>query len=134
MERPAMRVASVVLGAPDPRGLGAFYERLLGWTVVADEGARPGYPAEDGWVMLRPQDGGAGLSFQWEPDYVPPVWPPEPGAQAMMLHLDIAVADLEAGVAWALEAGARLAEHQPQERVRVLLDPAGHPFCLFTRQ
>jgi len=28
--------------------------------------------------------------------------------------------------------GALVAEHQPQpERVLVLLDPAGHPFCLF---
>ena len=26
--------------------------------------------------------------------------------------------------------GATLAEHQPQEHVRVLLDPVGHPFCL----
>jgi hypothetical protein len=28
--------------------------------------------------------------------------------------------------------GARVAEHQPQAgRVTVMLDPAGHPFCLF---
>jgi catechol 2,3-dioxygenase-like lactoylglutathione lyase family enzyme len=128
-----MRVASVVLGAPDPRGLGAFYERLLGWAVVAREPARPGYPVEDGWMQLRPPDGGVGLSFQWEPDYVPPVWPPRPGAQGMMLHLDVEAADLPAAVEWAQGAGARLAEHQPQEDVRVMLDPAGHPFCLFTR-
>ena len=49
----------------------------------------------------------------------------------MMIHLDIGVDDLDAGVAWAIDAGATLAEHQPQEAVRVMLDPAGHPFCLF---
>ena len=49
----------------------------------------------------------------------------------MMIHLDIAVEDLDAAVAWARESGATLAEHQPQDRVRVVLDPAGHPFCLF---
>jgi hypothetical protein len=49
----------------------------------------------------------------------------------MMTHLDIAVEDLAAAVAWAVEAGATLAGYQPQENVRVLLDPAGHPFCLF---
>jgi hypothetical protein len=49
----------------------------------------------------------------------------------MMLHLDIAAEDLQAAVAWALQAGATLADHQPQDHVRVLLDPAGHPFCLF---
>ena len=35
------------------------------------------------------------------------------------------------GVAYASERGAVLAEHQPQEKVRVMLDPAGHPFCLY---
>jgi len=48
-----------------------------------------------------------------------------------MLHLDIQVDDLDAAVEHAVAAGARLADHQPQERVRVMLDPAGHPFCLF---
>lgn len=117
-----MRVSAAVLGAPDPRALADFYERLLGWTRVTDEPV---------WVMLRPPSGGTGLSFQHEPDHVPPVWPPAPGEQQMMIHLDIAVEDLDAGVAWAEAAGARPAEHQPQEHVRVMLDPAGHPFCLF---
>jgi hypothetical protein len=27
--------------------------------------------------------------------------------------------------------GAVVAEYQPQRHVRVLLDPAGHPFCLW---
>jgi hypothetical protein len=49
----------------------------------------------------------------------------------MMIHLDIAVDDLESAVAWAIAAGARLAEFQPQNDVRVMLDPVGHPFCLF---
>jgi catechol 2,3-dioxygenase-like lactoylglutathione lyase family enzyme len=133
MTRPRMRVRSAVLGAPDPRALAAFYERLLGWTIVASEPARPGFPPEDGWAMLRSdcETGLTALAMQWEPDYVPPTWPPVPGEQGMMIHLDIAVDDLDAAVAWAVRAGATLAEHQPQERVRVMLDPAGHPFCLF---
>ena len=31
----------------------------------------------------------------------------------------------------AVEVGAELASYQPQETVRVMLDPAGHPFCLY---
>lgn len=27
--------------------------------------------------------------------------------------------------------GARQAAYQPQDDVRVMVDPAGHPFCLF---
>jgi catechol 2,3-dioxygenase-like lactoylglutathione lyase family enzyme len=117
-----MRLSTTVLDAPDAHALAAFYERLLGWIRVADE---------PDWVMLRPPSGGTGLSFQSEPNFSPPVWPSVPGAQQMMTHLDIAVEDLAAGVAWACDAGARLADFQPQERVRVMLDPVGHPFCLF---
>jgi hypothetical protein len=58
-------------------------------------------------------------------------WPPAPGQQQMMLHLDLEVDDLPAAVQHALSLGATLADHQPQDTVRVLLDPVGHPFCLY---
>ena len=74
---------------------------------------------------------GAGLSFQLERSYVRPVWPAEGDDPRMMVHLDIEVDDLAAAVAHAVAAGAELAAYQPQEHVRVCLDPAGHPFCLF---
>lgn len=118
----AARLSAAVLGAPDPRALASFYRGLLGWELVDDEPE---------WVMLRPTDGGTGLSFQHEPDHVPPRWPAVAGEQQMQVHLDIGVDDLAAGVAHALALGASLAEHQPQDDVRVLRDPAGHPFCLF---
>lgn len=122
MTQPRMLVAATVLGAPDPRALGAFYARLLGWTVMENE---------PNWVMVRPPSGGTGLSFQMESGYIAPIWPTAPGKQQMMMHLDIAVEDLDNAVAWAVDAGATLAESQPQDEVRVMLDPAGHPFCLF---
>ncbi|BDZ58948.1 VOC family protein [Barrientosiimonas endolithica] len=53
------------------------------------------------------------------------------GEAHMQLHLDIGVCDLDAAVADAQRLGARLADFQPQDDVRVLLDPAGHPFCLY---
>lgn len=68
---------------------------------------------------------------QHNPDCVRPVWPVRAGEQQMMLHLDFEVADLDAEVARAVGLGAELPEHQPQEKVRVLLDPAGHHFCLY---
>lgn len=117
-----MTLTATVLGTPDPRGLADFYHALLGWPIGS-------YGPE--WATLRPH--GPGLSFQLEPEHVPPVWPAGPGRQQMQLHLDFEVDDLEAATAHALEAGAVLAEFQPQEHVRVLLDPAGHPFCLWVR-
>jgi catechol 2,3-dioxygenase-like lactoylglutathione lyase family enzyme len=131
-QRPKLDVAALTISAPDPRELARFYARLLGWPVAAEEPARPGYPPEDAWVQLRPPAAGAGptLNFEYEPHFTPPVWPSEAGRQHITVHLDITVGDLEAAVAWATEAGAVVAGYQPQDDVRVMLDPAGHPFCL----
>ncbi|WP_397895968.1 VOC family protein [Streptomyces canus] len=46
----------------------------------------------------------------------------------MMPHLDVEVDDLEAETARAVTERARLAEHHPQDDVRVLYAPSGHPF------
>lgn len=119
---PRMTLTAAVLDAPDPRVLGAFYSRLLGWPIGRDE---------PDWVTVRPPDGGAGLSIQLESAYARPTWPACPGDQQMMFHLDIEVEDLDAAGAHAIDAGAVLAESQPQDDVRVYLDPAGHPFCLW---
>lgn len=131
MTKPRITLATAVLDSADPRALAAFYEQLLGWTVGVSEPPRPGYPPEDGWVILRNPTGATGLSFQYEPDYAKPVWPPVEGAPQMMVHLDIGTDDLDAAVAYACELGATVADHQPQQGVRVMFDPAGHPFCLF---
>lgn len=124
-----MRVTSVTIGAPDPRALADFYNHLLEWPVTGSDPARPGCPPEDGWAQLRPPLGSYGptQNFEFEPEYIPPVWPSVAGEQQIQAHLDVAVDDLEASVAWAVEVGAKLAEFQPQDDVRVLLDPAG-PF------
>jgi len=121
---PPLIMTATVLDAPDARELAAFYVRLLGWKLTADE---------PGWAKVDPPGGGSGLSFQTESQYTPPVWPAAPGAQQMMLHLDIETTDLPAAVAHAVAAGAVLADFQPQSDTRVLLDPAGHPFCLWIR-
>jgi catechol 2,3-dioxygenase-like lactoylglutathione lyase family enzyme len=117
-----MTLSSVVLDAPDAVALADFYRRLLGWAVER---------AETDWVKIVPPDGGTALSFQTESAYARPRWPADPGDQQMMLHLDIKVDDLEAAGAHAIVAGAVLADYQPQDDVRVYLDPAGHPFCLW---
>ncbi|MGK5681296.1 VOC family protein [Actinoplanes sp. URMC 104] len=120
--RPQMTLTGVVLDSPDARELARFYQRLLGWSATQEE---------EGWVVLGAPGGGAGLSFQTEKRYVRPVWPAVPGEPQMSMHLDIEVEDLEAACEHATRAGATLAGFQPQENVRVFLDPDGHPFCLY---
>jgi catechol 2,3-dioxygenase-like lactoylglutathione lyase family enzyme len=111
-----------VLETPDARQLAEFYAGLLGWRVA---------DSEADWATVAPPDGVAYLGFQTSPEYQAPTWPAVEGKQQMMLHLDFEVRDLQAGVEHALQLGATLAEFQPQEKVRVLLDPVGHPFCLY---
>jgi catechol 2,3-dioxygenase-like lactoylglutathione lyase family enzyme len=119
---PRLTVTGTNIDAPDANALADFYRRLLGWTTRTEE---------PGWVVIQPGAGdqarGGTLSFQTESRYVRPVWPAGPGDPQMMMHLEIKVDDLAPAVA----PGATLAGFQPQEDVRVCLDPAGHPFCLY---
>ena len=54
-----------------------------------------------------------------------------------MFHFEVQVDDLERAIARARELGGTEAPWQPpdrnHDRIRVMLDPAGHPFCLFLR-
>jgi len=117
-----MRLSTIVLDAPDPPALADFYCRLLGLEVQFSDPT---------WVKLKAMDGTAPLAFQLEPVHQRPTWPSRADAQQMQLHLDIQVEDLETGGAHAIAQGATLAEFQPQDDVRVYLDPVGHPFCLW---
>jgi predicted enzyme related to lactoylglutathione lyase len=115
----------VVLDAPDGPELARFYARLLGWQIFNED------EDEGGAAVAPSEEAGYYLGFQTEEKYVRPVWPTEDGEPQMSLHLDIEVDDLDEAVAHALAAGAELASYQPQQTVRVMLDPAGHPFCLY---
>nr|WP_083268950.1 VOC family protein [Lentzea guizhouensis] len=117
-----MRLTSVTVGCARPRELAEFYARLLDAPVSA---------AEPEWAQVRTRDG-LTVNFELEREFTAPVWPSEPGAQNATQHLDIEVDDLAAATEHAVACGAVLARVQPQADVRVLLDPDGHPFCLFT--
>ncbi len=119
---PRLTISTVTINAADAGELARFYQRLLGYDVAVEEPE---------WLLLRPADGGVSLACQAEAGYVAPRWPAAPDDQQMMMHLEIRVDDLDAATAHALAAGAALADHQPQDDVRVCLDPAGHPFCLW---
>jgi predicted enzyme related to lactoylglutathione lyase len=104
-----------------------FYRDLLG-LQVDDE--------EDRWAKLRNPSGGMEINIQAEDWYVPPVWPEQVPAQAKMMHFEIQIDEVEAAVARATAVGAREAPRQPADRdasrLRIMLDPAGHPFCLWS--
>ncbi|QDQ98782.1 VOC family protein [Tomitella fengzijianii] len=113
-------LASISIDCPDPDVLARFYSRLLGLEEA--------FATEDRGVISL---SGAGpmLTLMRVDDYTPPSWPG--GSQHQQMHLDLASQDLDADVEAAVALGAREADVQPSpRRWRVLLDPAGHPFCL----
>src|SRR3954469_15614600 len=104
-----------------------FYRQLLALDI-ADRESR--------WAALRDPRGGMGINVQADDQYVRPVWPQQEGKAAMMMHFEIEVRDVAEAVGQATSRGATQAEWQPPDRdpstLRVLLDPAGHPFCLWS--
>jgi hypothetical protein len=96
----------------------AFYTALTGGRVV-----------EDADEFARLDLGNVLLDFLRVDGYRAPTWP-DP-AVPQQTHLDFGVADLEDGETWAIGIGATKSVVQPAPAEwRVMLDPAGHPFCL----
>ena len=110
--RPA-RLVGISLDCSDAQKLADFYRGLLG--------GRQLWAKESSVGVEVP---GTVLVAQMVDNYVAPVWP-----GTSVVHLDLTADDLDAAVAQALALGATVPE-QRDPRWRVLLDPAGHPFCL----
>lgn len=120
-----IKLYSFTLDCLDPHALAKFYAALLEWEIV--------YFDEEYACVAPPgvkQGEYPGITFQQNPAYKRPVWPEEPGAQQQMAHIDIAVNDLEKATRHAIDCGARVSDVQFSDGWRVMLDPAGHPFCL----
>jgi hypothetical protein len=101
--------------------LGEFWAAMLGGEVAFTSATTVGVRTD--WVWL------AALKVD---DYVAPSWPADDLPK--QIHLDLAVTELDAAVDDSERLGARVASFQPApDRWRVLLDPAGHPFCLTTQ-
>jgi catechol 2,3-dioxygenase-like lactoylglutathione lyase family enzyme len=115
----SLRLAAISLDCADPAGLAEFYSRLTGFEVVF---------SNDDFVALR---GDIYLTLQRVEGYRPPTWP---GAErAKQIHLDFATDDLDGAQQIAVGLGAAVADTQPRpDSWRVLIDPAGHPFCFTT--
>ena len=109
--------SAVNIDCPDPKRLGEFYRDLAGLPLHE----------QDGYYYLGNEDG-LMIFLQQVENYIPPTWPGQERGQQM--HLDFRVPDLEAAVSEAERLGATLAAEQPGPFWKVMLDPAGHPFCL----
>ncbi|MCL2004042.1 MAG: hypothetical protein FWG72_08590 [Oscillospiraceae bacterium] len=98
-----------------------FYAQLTDW----DQGFH--------WTALIPENRMVVhfMGCDGDFDYIPPVWPEEPGRQQKQMHFNFQVSDLQFAVEEALRLGAtKAAEQFGGEDFVTMLDTEGHPFCL----
>jgi hypothetical protein len=115
---PIARIAAINFECGNPADLARFWTAMLDGEVAVQT---PGFCAVKAGTFY--------LGAVHADDYQPPTWPSAERSQ--QLHLDLAVDDLDAAEAHAIQLGATKESQQPTpERSRVLRDPDGHPFCL----
>ena len=117
---PIARLAAITLDCSDTVPLADFYRSLLGLETMFES---------DGFIALK--GGPVLLTMHRVENHQAPEWPD--GSVPKQLHLELAVTDLDAAESSALALGATKAATQPNpDGWRVLIDPAGHPFCVTT--
>jgi catechol 2,3-dioxygenase-like lactoylglutathione lyase family enzyme len=118
--KPAISMRMAFIDCPDHHALAEFYAALMDGSPAGQAGDI--YAAID-------TAGGTVIGFQRVEGYRAPTWPTQERGQ--QLHMDLAVDDLDAAKTHALSCGATIAFEPPgKARHVVMLDPAGHPFCL----
>ena len=121
-----MRLGAIVIDSDNSDELSEFYRKMLGWAKEVQ------FFEDEKWIIVKSVENEATpLVFQEVADYARPQWPFVDGQQ-QMLHLDFYVKaeDFDAEIERAVSCGAVLSETQLSESWNVLLDPAGHPFCI----
>jgi hypothetical protein len=110
---------ALTVDCPEPNVMADFYATLLGGKVTRRIGGDASVNAA-----------GRLLNFRAVPDYKPSTWPsPEVPLHS---HFEYVVEDPDAVAQQLLPLGASLAQYQDPDdpHLVVMLDPAGHPFCL----
>ena len=116
-----VRLGGVGLDCSNPAQLGAFWAALLDAETIHNS---------ENLVVVKV--GELYLNAYRVDDHQPPTWPES--LVPKQAHLDLAVSDLIGAAGQAELLGASRAECQPDpESYLVMIDPAGHPFCLSTQ-
>lgn len=107
---------AINIDCDDVPALTGFYQQLYGGEIEHNDGFSD---------LVR--DDSIKLSFQHAADYRAPTWPTQERGQ--QVHIDFKTDDRAGFVARAIELGAKLMDESGEDWT-VLLDPAGHPFCI----
>ncbi|MHA6761944.1 VOC family protein [Streptacidiphilus sp. PAMC 29251] len=120
---PIVELACVVIDCQDPARMASFYQAASGGEITRTD-------EDSAWVAMA----GTTWIFRQVEGYQPPTWPSS--EVPLQMHLDFYVDDLDTAEKQLQAHGATTPEHQPNDRALgliVMLDPAGHPFCIATR-
>jgi Glyoxalase-like domain len=118
---PILDLGAVVVDCQDAAPVAAFYKAACGGEIVRSD-------ADSAWLKT----GGKLVISREVEGHWPPTWPSS--NVPMQIHLDFFVDDFEKAEAQLQQHDATTPEHQPHPELgRVMLDPAGHPFCIGTR-
>ena len=123
MKEPIL-INAVTLDCRDPKALSEFYMKFLQWEKAYED---------DTFVVIHTPASSVEIIFQKNTEHIPPVWPEAPNSQQQQAHLDFKAGskeEMEAMVEYAVSCGAKKAEKQYSQSWTVMIDPAGHPFCL----
>lgn len=118
MDTPILEM--VTIDCADPQVEARFWADLLGGELTH---------ADESYGLVKV--GERRIGFGHVDDWAAPLWPDPNGSK--QFHFDLSVNDLQESAAEACRLGATRPEFQPDEGWVVLLDPAGHPFCLTQR-
>ena len=141
MSRPAVRWNAICIdcGPSDFAATVSFYRSFLDRPLGEDSCVDPDTCTHEGdghWARVPGSRSEISVLIQAEPWYQTPTWPEQPTTQqTKMMHFEVMVEDVPSSVAFAVSCGATESGYQPPDRdhlrSRVMLDPAGHPFCLW---
>jgi catechol 2,3-dioxygenase-like lactoylglutathione lyase family enzyme len=120
---PILRFAALVVDCADHVRLAEFYRDAIGAEIVQTSDTTA-------WLKSPSQL----TIFRTVEDYAAPTWPAM--ERPMQAHVDYWVDDLDEAHARLQGLGATTPDYQPERAngLIVMLDPAGHPFCIAAAQ
>jgi hypothetical protein len=120
---PVMQVAGVTIDCDDPVATASFYAQALVGIMSHEDETGAQVRLADGQLLL----------FRHVVGYRRPTWPSQ--ELPIQLHFEYYVDDVRNAEAQLERLGATTADFQDKHDADliVMLDPAGHPFCIIKR-
>jgi catechol 2,3-dioxygenase-like lactoylglutathione lyase family enzyme len=121
---PIMRIAGITIDCDDAAAMASFYAHALGGAMGHQDATGAQVALADGELLL----------FRHVAEYRPPTWPSQ--ESPIQLHFEFYVDDVRLAELELQRLGATTATIQDPDDpgLTVMLDPAGHPFCIMKRR